>query len=265
MKKLLIGLCALVFLVGSGFLLRGRLHSVALAGPTGNNGEKDENQNPECSPTNLSVGYVDNDALDGHAGSFFPSPLALNADGHTANCGANCVLIGTPGPNGEWDAGVLKIDNPSTTTPLVVQSVTVDIGPVTGIDPWATGVFPQTIPPGNTLMLTEDLGTFDFDTSDIPPAAAPPPQGSCTHDTFIPLIHVTVGTSTQLTRNFADTTQVLNTGGVDKGRCPAGTVANEGSPFVQLDEVTNKCECDPDENGDDNGQNGGAQDKGNTN
>ena len=250
MKKLLAGLCALGFLVGSGLAL------------ADNQGENDEEENQQqCSPTNLSVGYVDNDAPDGHTGSFFPSPLALNPDGHTANCGPNCVLIGTPGPNGEWDAGVLKIDNPSSTTPLVVQGVTVDIGPMTGIDPWAT-FFPQTIPPGGTLMLTEDLGTFDFDTSDVPDAAGFP---SCIHDNFKPLIHVTVGTSTQLTRNFADTTQVLNTGGVDKGLCPVGTHTNEGNPFVQLKEVQNNCECDRDENGDDNGQEGGAQDMGNQN
>jgi hypothetical protein len=176
----------------------------------------------------------------------------------SATCGTNCVVIGTPGSNGDWDAGVLKIDNPSSTTPLVVQNVTVDIGPVTGLDPWKT-FFPQTIPPSGSLILTEDNNLFDFDTSDIPSSAAAPPTGTCTQNNFKPLIHVTVGTSTQLTRNFEDTTQVLNTGGVDAGLCPVGTHANEGHPFVQLQEQKNKCECESDQNGDQNGQDGGQR------
>src|SRR5262249_23805225 len=145
---------------------------------------------------------------------------------------------------------------------LVVQNVTVDIGPVTGLDPWAT-FFPITIPGGGTLILTEDANLFNFDTSDIPSSAGPP---TCTANTFKPLIHVTVGTSTQLTRNFSDTAEVLNTGGEDKGLCPVGTHANEGQQYVCLKEVQNECqEEDKDENGDDNGQNGGAQGKGNQN
>lgn len=247
MRKLLVGLGMVFLLAVLGFAR------------ADNNGEKEEEQ---CSPTTLSVGYVDNDVLDAHSGSFFPPPLVLNADGHTANCGANCVLVGTPGSNGQWDAGVLKIDNPSSTMPLVVQNVTVDIGPVTGINPWKVDPgFPLTIPPGGTLMLTEDENKFNFDTSDMPRSAGPP---SCTNSGATPLIHVTVGTSVQVTRNFPDTTQVLNTGGIDTGRCPPTAPGNEGHAFVQLNEQHNDCECDPDENGDDNGQTGG-QGNGNRN
>ena len=248
-KKLLIGLCALVFLIGSG---------LAFAGGNDNEGEPEEEQDQQkCSPTNLCVGYVDNDALDMHTGSFFPTPFAPTAGNPGGTCVApNCIFIGTPGPNGEFDAGVIKIDNPLPSTPLVVQSVTVDIGPVTGLDPWTT-FFPITIPGGGTLILTEDANLFNFDTSDIPPTAAPPPLGTCAQNAFKPLIHVTVGTgTTQVLRTFSDTTQVLNDGGID-GLCPP--VHNEGKAYVTLTEVQNKCACekDSDENGDDNGQNGG--------
>ena len=278
MKKLLVGLCVLVFLVGSGFLLRGRLHSVALAGGS-NNGEPDEEeQQAQCSPTTLSVGYVDNDGPDGHPGSFFPLPFSPAAPGGTctgtpgAPDANGCIFVGQPGSdaNGSnhWDAGVIKIDNPLTgpgAVPLVVQNVTVDIGPSTGIDVWKS-FFPITIPPGGTLILTEDANLFNFDTSDFPPGGSEEPPaagGTCTPDLLIPLVHVTVGTSTQLVRNFADTTQVLNTKGID-GLCPP--VHNEGHQYVTLAEVQNKCECekDSDENGDDNGQNGG-QGNGNQN
>ena len=272
MKKLLVGLCVLIFLVGSGLLVRGRLHSVALAGGS-NNGEPDEEQNPNCSPTNLFVGYVDDDGPDGHPGIFFPQPFAPDphnsnpppfCTGTPGNPDANgCIFVGKPGSDALatnlWDAGVIRIDNPSSTTPLVVQNVTVDIGPSFTIDVWGA-FFPITIPPNGKLILTEDATSFNFDTSDLPPGSEVFP--TCTPDGFKPLIHVTVGTSTQLTRNFSDTTQVLNTQGVD-GLCPPAH--NEGHDYVQLTEVKNKCECDSDENGDDNGQNGGEMDKGNEN
>ena len=248
MKKLLAGLCTLVFFVGSG---------LALA--DGGNGEKGEQQ---CSPTNLSVGYVDNDDLQEHKGSFFPSPWLGNGCGGT---NTKCIFIGTPGPNGEWDAGALKIDNPSSTTSLTVDNVTVDIGTDTGIDPW-TSSLPVKIPPGGSLILTEDHNQFNFDTSDDPPRGIEITP-SCRPDGDIPIIHVTVGTSTQVVRNFVDTAQVLNTGGIDIGECPVpGSGENEGHPFVEVQEQKNHCECeDHDERGDQQGQNGGAQDNGNQN
>ena len=231
MKKLLIGLCALVFLIGSG---------LAFAGGNDNEGEPEEEQDQQkCSPTMVSVAYVDNDAPDGHTGSFFPSPFAPEPanPGGTCTAANNCIFIGTPGPNGEFDAGVIKIDNPLPSTPLVVQSVTVDIGPVTGLDPWTT-FFPITIPGGGTLILTEDANLFNFDTSDTPASAGPP---ECNHNDFKPLIHVTVGTSTQLVRNFSDENQVLNTGGVDKGLCPVGTHTNEGQQYLRTVEQEITC------------------------
>jgi hypothetical protein len=247
-----------VFLVGS---------SLALAGGS-NNGEPDEEeQQAQCSPTTLSVGYVDNDGPDGHPGSFFPLPFSPAAPGGTctgtpgAPDANGCIFVGQPGSdaNGSnhWDAGVIKIDNPLTgpgAVPLVVQNVTVDIGPTFTIDVWSA-FFPITIPPGGTLILTEDATSFNFDTSDLPPGNEIPP--TCVNDGFKPLIHVTVGTgTTQVLRTFSDTTQVLNDGGID-GLCPP--VHNEGKAYVTLTEVQNKCACekDSDENGDDNGQNGG--------
>jgi hypothetical protein len=250
------------------------LHSVALAGGTNNGEPGEEEGNQKCSPTNLSVGYVDDDGPDGHPGIFFPTPFAPDPQNPGGTCtgtpGApdknGCIFVGTPGPNTDWDAGVIKIDNPLTgpsALPLVVQNVTVDIGPATSIDIWKA-FFPITIPPGGTLILTEDGNLFNFDTSDFPPGGGEIPP-ACIPDKFQPLIAVTVGTgASQLVRTFSDTGQVLNDGGID-GLCPP--VHNEGKAYVQLKEVQNQCQCekDSDENGDDNGQNGGSKDKGNDN
>jgi hypothetical protein len=227
-KKLLAGLGALGFLVGSGLALA---QEVDTQGP--------------CSPARVSVAYVDNDTPDGHTGSFFPTPFApLPANpGGTCTAANNCIFIGAPGPDGDWDGGVIKIDNPlpagdPSSTPLVVQGVTVDIPTAVTINPWAA-FFPITIPPGGTLILTQVGNMFDFDTSDTPASAGPP---ECNHNNFKPLIHVTVGTgASQIIRNFSDDNQVLNTGGVDKGLCPVGTHTNEGQQYRRAIEQQITC------------------------
>jgi hypothetical protein len=174
----------------------------------------------------------------------------------TAQPDANgCIFLGFPGTDqngsGHWDAGVIKIDNPLPSTPLVVQSVTVDIGTsTTGI--WGA-FFPLTIPPGGTLILTQVGNLFNFDTSDFPQEGSeePPPIGSCTPDGDIPLINVTVGTgTTKVIRTFSDTGQVLNTKGFDLGLCGVpgggGPPTNEGQEYSVLTEVSNKCACEKD-------------------
>ncbi len=126
------------------------------------------------------------------------------------------IFIGT---STNWDAGAIKLDNPSN-QPLTVDSVTVDIGPTLGINPWSP-VTPICIPARGTAILTQ-TAFFNFDTSDIPTI-------SCTPDGFIPVVHVTVGANNNI-KSFKDTGQVLNTGGVDAATC-GGT---EGHAFVEI-------------------------------
>lgn len=235
MRKLAIGVAALVL-----------FSSPAWGG--GDDKDKDKDRD-KCSPAKVEVGYADN--FDGR-GSFFPpiwGPITGNPQLPVTCIGdPNCKFIGAPAlgngaPSPEWDAGAIEITNPSTTEPLVVNGVTLDIGPVTGIDPWGPVFFPQTIPPGNRLILTQVGGIFDFDTSDFPPSASSP---SCIQNTFVPLIHLDLGSgANQIIRTFADTSMVLNTGGIDIADCPPGANKNEGHAFVPAKQVHNECkDCD---------------------
>ena len=148
-------------------------------------------------------------------------------------------------PTNTFDAGAIKLDNPAS-TPLVVDSISVDIGPVTGVNLWPK-FLPLTIPPHQSAIFTQTNDLFDFDTSEFP-------NTTCTPDGFIPLIHVTVGTTQQQTKNYIDTTQIINTGGFDVGSCPP--TKNEGHEWTVVNE--NKCPCEghQGENKGNNGNNG---------
>jgi hypothetical protein len=164
----------------------------------------------------VSVGYADN-----FRGASFPRPFSGPPVAIFLGMG-----VGTP--PGIFDAGAIKLDNPSD-VPLTVDSVTVDIGTSTGINPWGT-LTPICIPAKGIAVLTQTGGSFNFDTSELGP------PGSCASpNTLVPLVHVTVGTNLNTkTFTFKDTRQVLTTGGRDKAVCaPAG---NEGHRWVVINE-----------------------------
>ena len=69
-------------------------------------------------------GYANTIDLNAINPPFTPSPW-LGSPG--------VIFIGT---STNWDAGAIKLDNPSN-QPLTVDSVTVDIGPTLGINPWS--------------------------------------------------------------------------------------------------------------------------------
>lgn len=232
MKKLILVLGALVLLVGSGVAVAEDIH-----------------------PVKVFVGYADtfvSPAVSTQQGAhpgpgFTPSPWQDSP---------GVIFIGVAEPTtGTFDAGAIRLDNPSKEA-LTVDNVTVDIGTLTGIDPWSscgvaqpcTSVFPLTIPGKGTAILTQTfvpgqpsppllqpspplpgVGAFNFDTSDIP---AP---GQCVADGLIPLVHVTVGSGNQNTKDFVDENQVLNTGGVDLGGCLTSP-ANEGQQWQEVHE-----------------------------
>jgi hypothetical protein len=154
----------------------------------------------------LSVGYAD--TL--RAPEFTPTPWQGDP---------GVTFIGTGAP---WDAGALKIDNPSANM-LTVDDVSVEVGSST-FDLW--GPYPITVAGKSTLILTQ-TDFFNFDTSD--PAAGPCDAPS----NVVPVIHVTVGAQHHETQTFYDTGQVLDTGGIDPATC---TGANEGHAWTQLAE-----------------------------
>jgi PKD repeat protein len=154
-------------------------------------------------PLVVSVAYADT-----HHGSNgrFPSPWA-GAPGVT--------FVGTAQ---RWDAGAVRLDNPASSA--VTASVSVDIGKK-HFALWPANL---SVPAGGTLILTETK-SGNFDTSEL---SSP---GPCTApSSVVPLVNVTVG-GTKAT--YRDTTQVLNTGGVDAEKCPPGTDESHG--WQQLD------------------------------
>jgi len=194
-------------LVGSGIALASDTHAVKVA-----------------------VGYADN--LHNTAKPL-PSPWAGSA---------GVIFIGTSSP-GPWDAGAIKLENPSE-QPLTVDSVTIDIGAATGINPWSAST-PFTIPGKGTAILTQtsSAGTFNFDTSDecspggptCSSASGTNTPGPCTApSSAIPVVHVTVGDGPTLTKSFIDEDQVLNTIGLDGFFCFAS--ANESHDWEDVHE-----------------------------
>jgi hypothetical protein len=182
----------------------------------------------------VSVAYADNF----HSGPTLPSPW-MGSPGVTN-------FVGTDGsPGNEWEAGAIMLTNPSS-SPLTVDSVVVDIGGDffgTGVgtanclpagntpcDPWnINSAAPLVIPAKGIAILTNTVGGINsnFDSSDVGS------QGTCGSPSRIkPRIHVTVGTTNQVTSNFIDDHQVLNTGGVDPIACGATT---EGLPWTEVD------------------------------
>src|SRR5215469_5117878 len=193
-------------LVGSGIALASDTHAVKVA-----------------------VGYADN--LHNTAKPL-PSPWAGSA---------GVIFIGTSSP-GPWDAGAIKLENPSE-QPLTIDSVTVDIGAATGINPWSSST-PFIIPGKGTAILTQtsSAGTFNFDTSDgcspggltCSSASGTNTPGPCTAPSSdIAVVHVTVADGT-LTKSFIDEDQVLNTIGVDGFFCFASS--NESHDWEDVHE-----------------------------
>ena len=120
-----------------------------------------------------------------------------------------------------FDAGAIRLDNP-TAADIAVSSVSVDVhSSITGgkvFNLW--GSF--TVPAGKTVILTEnppgDTATSDdFDTSGFP-------GNVCTPITVVPTVTLTIG---GVPTTLADSTHVLDTGGIDLGYCGGPNGKNE--------------------------------------
>lgn len=162
----------------------------------------------------VSVGYAEDKETNTPDPAAFPVPWA----------GArNTTFLGAPVPGGQaacggltvcYDAGAIRLDNP-TASPVTVSKVVVNIhGSVTGGKIFRNLWGSFTVQPGKSVILTENpphaQDSFDdFDTSGYPP-------NNCTPVTVAPKVIITIaGMATTL----ADSTHVLDTGGIDRGYC----------------------------------------------
>jgi RHS repeat-associated protein len=156
----------------------------------------------QTSPLSVYVGYADGLRP---AGSIFPFPWLGSPNVTFEGCHPGCT----------FDGGAIRLDN-SGATPITVNSLTVDFGSC-HFAIWPGNL---TLPPGQIMIFAQEANgassgcdnqSGQFDTSDIPYA------GFCGQSGIIPQVNVTTGGVEQ---TFADTQQILNTGGEDTASCP---------------------------------------------
>ncbi len=165
------------------------------------------------------VGYADSSR--GTAANF-PTPWSGSPNTIFHGCPSTAVCV--------FDAGAVRVVNNSG-SPIIVNSVTITVGPCTYTDP-----VPAALLPGWQLIVTQ-VSTFAaatcgpdtvfLDTSDVGPFGVP--YGGCTNDGIVPTVTVTIN---GIPTTYSDTGQVLNTGGVDKANCPPGT--NESTQWTLI-------------------------------
>jgi len=151
----------------------------------------------------ISVAYADNLRASG----FFPNPWQGSP---------NVNFIGTA-PGSQYDSGAIRVHN-SSATAATVDDVSVTIGGST-FDLWGSGL---NVPAGGDLIVAQTNGE-NFDSSDVSGVF------NCTPSGLVPQVTVTVG---GVRTAYQDSSQVLNTGGIDLAGCPQGT--NESQPWSQL-------------------------------
>ena len=199
--------------------------------------------NQQVSPASLSLGYAD--SFRSTPGAITPTPW----NGGTNPMGGTITEVGCIDPtnitacNGDqgFDAGAIRIDNPNTVSMTIdLTDSSVDIGPC-AYAPWAGSI---TVGGHDSVILTETGGTpvagcgnvsatphDNFDTSEANEAT----QGSsCQQSGLIPQIHISIGFggATPTTMNYTDSSQVLDTGGIDKGSCGLGNETTGWTPLV---------------------------------
>src|SRR6266446_8031018 len=168
----------------------------------------------------VSVGYAD---LNRPNPTNFPIPW----DGSPG-----VIFQGCPSCR-NLDAGAVRIVN-NTGGTLTVNAVVVRVDACT-FDLWPSNI---AVPFGGTLIVTQTAdgeigctGNRHFDTSDIGPGGVDW-DGVCRPSNIIPQIDVTVN---GVTTTYADTGQVLNTGGIDASSCPKGT--NESIQWTTIESL----------------------------
>ncbi|MBV9380029.1 MAG: hypothetical protein JO242_05095, partial [Streptosporangiaceae bacterium] len=160
------------------------------------------------------VGYAEDKEINTPDPASFPVPwagapnttfLGNTVPGQTA-CGTLTVC---------YDTGAIRLDNPGT-TPITVSSVSVDMhSSIPGGKLFSNLWGSFTVAPGKSVILAanppaSNPGYDNFDTSGYP-------ANNCTPVTVAPTVTITVG---GVATTLADSTHVLDTGGIDEGYCP---------------------------------------------
>jgi hypothetical protein len=160
------------------------------------------------------VGYAEDKEINTPDPAAFPVPwagapnttfLGGTVPGQTA-CGTLTVC---------YDTGAIRLDNPGT-TPITVSNVSVDMhSSITGGKVFNNLWGSFTVAPGKSVILAANPpatnpGYDNFDTSGYP-------ANNCTPLTVAPTVTITVG---GVATTLADSTHVLDTGGIDEGFCP---------------------------------------------
>jgi hypothetical protein len=183
---------------------------------------------------NIYLGYADSYRSPGASSEpINPSPWQGSPGVIFVGCNMNSPTTCPTASDGTplYDAGAIRIDNVSSST-ITVTGASVTEGGCT-LDPW--GSLDESVPSGETLILTQTGGTppcgntavvgdYNFDTSEYP-------VQTCSQDNVIPQVSLTInGTTT----TYADTNQVLNTGGSDRGDGSCPNYANETEDWTFL-------------------------------
>jgi fibronectin type 3 domain-containing protein len=181
-----------------------------------------------ASSLNVFVGYFDTHSVPSSANQ--PSPWPYQDS--TSFVGTPCP--GYPNATTCWDAGAIRLDNPTSTAVTGVK-VVVTIGSKT-YALWGSSL---TVKANGMLVLTETGGSpnsENFDGSDEPPNSYNGGNPtSCANSGAIPNVQVTIG---GITTSYLDTGQVLNTDGVDISHCLNGKFVSgrmdESHPWAQI-------------------------------
>ncbi len=171
------------------------------------------------------VGYAD--SL--HSTGFFPSPWSGSPGVTFEGC--------TPSASCAFDGGAIELVN-SSGAPVTINSVSVQLNAPGDTVPCVVNLWPAnlSLAAGATLIDAQTASGAGsgcpsgglFDTSDVGP------NGSswvshCNNSGVVAQVTVTANGAAQ---TFADTQQVLNTGGIDLNACPTGT--NESQPWTHI-------------------------------
>ena len=195
------------------------------------------NPNPAAATTfpnlTISVGYADNF----HSRGFFPTPW---------NGSSNVIWKGCSGGCSSYDGGAVLITNNSSASVSIGSSTSPGVQVImdTCTYSWPSATWPVSLSPGQSLIMDQTASgagngctsqpststtPFTMDTSDIGSGGAGW-AGHCSQSGVTPQVTVIANS---VTNTLSDTSQVLNTGGIDRANCPPPG-SNESEPWSSL-------------------------------
>jgi hypothetical protein len=224
-----------------------------IAGGQGHNGDNSVESNNNVNPCVVStvvvpsepkvfVGYVDEAANDRGSPGSHPTPWKGENGVTFVGCGFTGIdECPKSGGVDVYEAGAIRIDAPASSS-IEITGASVTIGPCT-YNPWP-GI-DRVVPAGGLIILTQtgahkctstasEQDNFDTSESFLKSKqyeefkAGGSKLGTCKSDGFIPEITLTINGQTTTVN---DTTQTLNTGGIDQDICNAATETRGWTPI----------------------------------